>query len=69
MSMEPQAFSLGGRTILVSGGSSGIGRAVAVGAAKLGGRVIVLGRTTEKVQETLSLLEGSGEVSISETVL
>ena len=45
MSMEPNPFSLCGRTILVTGGSSGIGRAVAIGAARMGARIAVLGRT------------------------
>lgn len=62
MSMESNPFSLCGRTILVTGGSSGIGRAVAVGAARMGARIAVLGRTPDKVQETLSLLEGTGHV-------
>ena len=60
MSTEPNPFSLCGRTILVTGGSSGIGRAVAIGAARMGARIAVLGRTPDKVQETLSLLEGTG---------
>lgn len=62
MSMEPNPFSLCGRTILVTGGSSGIGRAVAIGAARMGARIAVLGRTPDRVQETLSLLEGTGHV-------
>ncbi len=60
MSKEQKPFALDGRTILVSGASSGIGRAIAVGAARMGARVVVLGRSPEKVQETLSLLEGAG---------
>ena len=62
MSTEPNPFSLCGRTILVTGGSSGIGRAVAIGAARMGARIAVLGRTPDRVQETLSLLEGTGHV-------
>lgn len=41
----------GGRWVLVSGASSGIGRAIAVGLAAHGGAVTLTGRTLEKLQE------------------
>ena len=51
-------FSLEGRTILVTGASSGIGRAVAVQVSRMGGRVVALGRDEGKLRDTLDLLEG-----------
>lgn len=51
-------FSLEGKTILVTGASSGIGRGIAIACAKMGGTVILNGRNEERLQETLSMLEG-----------
>jgi NAD(P)-dependent dehydrogenase (short-subunit alcohol dehydrogenase family) len=45
MSSEPQ--SLADRTMVVSGGSRGIGLAIALGAAKLGANVVLLAKTAE----------------------
>lgn len=51
-------FSLEGKTILVTGASSGIGRGIAIACAQMGGTVILNGRNEERLQETLSVLEG-----------
>jgi NAD(P)-dependent dehydrogenase (short-subunit alcohol dehydrogenase family) len=53
-------FSLEGRTVLITGASSGIGRGAAIQVSRMGGRVVALGRSPEKLDETLRLLEGSG---------
>lgn len=55
-------LSMSGKTVLVTGASSGIGRATAVMQSKLGARVILNGRNETALQETLSLLHGSGHV-------
>lgn len=52
-------FSLNGKTILVTGASSGIGRGIAVSCSKMGAQVVITGRNQERLQETLSLLEGT----------
>ena len=57
-------YSLEGKTILVTGASSGIGRGVAIEASKMGAHVIITARNEERLQETMSLLEGSGHSSI-----
>ncbi len=54
MSYNP--YSLEGKTILVTGASSGIGRATAIECAKLGARVVVTGRNVERLQETFNQL-------------
>lgn len=51
-------FSLEGKTILVTGASSGIGRGIAVTCSKMGATVILNGRNHLKLESTLSLLEG-----------
>jgi NAD(P)-dependent dehydrogenase (short-subunit alcohol dehydrogenase family) len=53
-------FDLTGRTILVTGASSGIGRAIAVVASELGARVVGVARDAARLDETRALLSGSG---------
>lgn len=51
-------FSLKGKTVLVTGASSGIGRGIAVLCAKMGAKVIINGRNALKLEETIELMEG-----------
>lgn len=53
-------FSLEGKTILITGGSSGIGKATAIECSKMGAKVIIVARNEEKLKATLSMLEGNG---------
>ena len=52
-------FSLSGKTILITGASSGIGKAAAIECSKLGATLILVGRNEEKLLETFSGLEGN----------
>lgn len=62
MSYNP--FTLEGKTILITGASSGIGRATAIECAKLGAHVVITGRNAERLQETFDQLEGDGHMQI-----
>ncbi|AYN43649.1 SDR family oxidoreductase [Streptomyces dangxiongensis] len=53
-------FSLDGRTALVTGGSSGIGRAVAGALARAGARVVVVARGEEQLTATVAELAADG---------
>ena len=53
-------FDFSGKRYIVAGASSGIGRATAVMLSKQGAEVCLLGRNNTKLEETLSLMEGSG---------
>lgn len=53
-------FSLSGKTILVTGASAGIGRGIAIACAGMGAQVVLTARNAERLQETLSMLEGEG---------
>jgi NAD(P)-dependent dehydrogenase (short-subunit alcohol dehydrogenase family) len=57
-------FSLVGKTILVTGASSGIGRGIAVTCSKIGAKVVINGRNKKRLQETFDLLHGEGHVQI-----
>ena len=52
-------YSLEGKTILVTGASSGIGRASAIECSKLGAHVVITGRNEERLGQTLSQLSTS----------
>lgn len=53
------------KRILVTGASSGIGRACAICASQLGAEVIATGRRLDALDETLAHCEGSGHQSIA----
>lgn len=53
-------FGLTGKKYLVTGASSGIGQAAAIKISQLGGHVILNGRNTDRLQETLSMMDGGG---------
>lgn len=57
-------FSLESKTILVTGASSGIGRATAIACSQMGAVVVVTGRNESRLLETLDSLEGSGHQMI-----
>lgn len=57
-------FSLAGKTVLVTGASSGIGRATAIECAKMGATVVVTGRNADRLNETFGQLEGEGHTQI-----
>lgn len=57
-------YSLEGKTYLVVGASSGIGRASAITISKLGGRVVLSSRNEEKLRETLSLMVGEKHIVV-----
>lgn len=57
-------YSLKGKTILVTGASSGIGRATAIECSKLGAKVIITARNEERLKETLYAMEGEGHQMI-----
>ena len=63
LATRPTMFAsdyLRGKTVLVSGGASGIGRATAWLAARLGATVIVAGRTEEKLAQVSAPLSDRG---------
>lgn len=57
-------YSLEGKTILVTGASSGIGKATAIACSKMGAKVVITGRNAERLQETYQELEGAGHIQI-----
>lgn len=64
-------YSLQGKTILVTGASSGIGQATAIECSKMGATVIITARNEERLKQTFQQLVGSGhqmiQMDLSET--
>lgn len=58
--MATDAFSLNGKTILVTGASSGLGQQTAITISQLGAKVILTGRNLERLQQTFDRLQGDG---------
>ncbi|MCM1157872.1 MAG: SDR family oxidoreductase [Bacteroidales bacterium] len=53
------SFDLKGKKILITGGSSGIGRATAIACAKEGAQVIIIGRNEERLKNVITQMEGN----------
>lgn len=57
-------FTLNDKKILVTGASSGIGRAIAIECSKMGAILTITGRSHERLMETMGLLSGSNHEMI-----
>ena len=64
MGVAYNPFSLEGKTILVTGASSGIGKATAIECSRMGAKVVITGRNEERLNETFNSLEGDGHIQI-----
>lgn len=62
--MPDDPFSLAGKTILVTGASSGIGQAVSRACAHRGASLVISGRDETRVSATLKSLTGEGHRAI-----
>ena len=60
--MAYNPFILEGKTILVTGAAGGIGRATSVECAKLGAKLLLTDINEAGLQETLSMLDGTGHL-------
>lgn len=58
-------FSLEGKTILVTGASSGIGAQTAIDCSKMGAHVIITARNEERLVQTYHSLSGEGHKTIT----
>ena len=61
---EFNPFTLQRKTILVTGASSGIGKAIAIACSKMGANVIANGRNVQKLEAVMAAMEGMGNIQI-----
>ena len=57
-------FTLQLKSVLVTGASSGIGRAIAIECSRMGAAVIITGRDPKRLQQTFDQLAGEGHTQI-----
>lgn len=62
--LEKNPFSLGGKTVLITGASSGIGRSTAIVCSQLGARIVIVGRNRDRLQETFDSLYPCNEAHL-----
>ncbi len=62
--MTAQLLSLEGKIAVITGGTSGIGRALSLGLADAGAHVIATARRQHEMEETASLIEARGRETI-----
>ena len=58
--MSEELFSVAGQNVIVTGGSRGIGRAIAEGFAARGAHVLICSRTQESVETALKEMQDAG---------
>lgn len=63
--MNDNPFSLEGKTILITGSSSNIGRKIAIRCSEMGARVIVAARNEGRMKETVAEMAGDGHQYLS----
>ena len=64
MEANYNSFSLAGKTVLITGASSGIGRETALECARMGASVVITGRDKDRLDETLQLIESDDKTAI-----
>lgn len=62
--MPGNPFSLEGKTTLVTGASSGIGRETAIQCSRMGASVVLTARNGQRLQETLDRMSGEGHLAV-----
>lgn len=58
-------FTLEGKTILVTGASSGIGRGIAIACSKMGATIVINGRNERRLAETINEMKGDNHLSLT----
>ncbi len=61
---EPEFLGLRDRAVLITGASSGIGRATAIAAARQGARVVCIARRADQLEAVVEELDGDGHLAV-----
>jgi len=60
-----ERFGLNGKVAIVTGGSKGLGRAIAIGMGEVGAKVVVVSRTKHLIEETANEITSRGGKAIA----
>ncbi|MBR5083917.1 MAG: SDR family oxidoreductase [Prevotella sp.] len=58
--MKDNPFSLQGKTVVITGASSGLGRECAFQCSRMGAKIVALGRNEQRLNDLTNSLEGEG---------
>lgn len=58
-------FTLEGKTLFVTGASSGIGKSIAIACSKMGAKVVISGRNKERLEMTKAEMSGEGHAALA----
>lgn len=64
MGLAYNPFSLEGKTVLVTGASSGIGKETAISCSRMGAKMIITARNEDRLKDTFHQLEGEGNAMV-----
>ncbi len=67
--MADNSFNLNGKSILVTGASSGIGKSIAILCSNMGAKVYITARREDKLKETLSEMQGENGLFVADLSL
>ena len=67
--MASTKFSLEGKTILITGASSGIGKETAIQTSSMGAKLILTGRNKKRLEETLGLCKKGNHLIVTADLL
>lgn len=65
---DPGAWTLAGRTVVITGPTSGLGREAAGSLARMGARLVLVGRDRDRLERTRDELAASGPVAATAVV-
>ena len=66
--MSESKFDLTGKCAVVVGGTSGLGKSIALGLAEAGADTVATARRSEEVDATADAIEGLGKTTLRRTV-
>ena len=68
MTDETSSRPMAGKTVLITGGTTGIGRATAIGLASMGAQLAIVGRDRRRTEDAAREIRAAGSGPVEEFV-